>query len=211
VIQTTPINEVVPDCAALWQAYGVTAVPPANELQVEHVPAAAHVTNKTNGAVSDADAKKWADAGNWDSGWFKWAEANDQPALLSHLAAPTVLNRNELQLLEQGATIDQPDCAIYPSSATLYPITPDDAAYFARKNLQINDQYVLVLTYSGPCTATVMYPDGRTISLAELTGAATAFAPGVLRDDPLLGDIWFSDGSGTCTDPAGPPAEWCGR
>jgi hypothetical protein len=74
----------------------------------------------------------------------------------------------------------------------------------------VTDQYVLVIGYSGTCAATVTYPDDHTSSLPELPGPGTGFGPGALKHDPLLGDIWFSEATGTCTDPTAPP-EWCGH
>jgi hypothetical protein len=186
-------------------------VPPPDILQQEHVPAAPHVTNMTNGAVSQADAQHWADANNWAAGWYKWAEAYDQPFLLPHLAGPALISPTEEQALESGARITQPDCAIYPLTATLFPVLADGKAYFSSKHLNADDAYVVVVTFRGPCAATALYPDGHTMPISETSGPGTAFVPGVLRHDSLLGDIWYSDAGGSCADPAGPPKEWCAR
>lgn len=209
---TTPIAQVPAACAELWQPYQVTMVPPPDILQQEHVPPAPHVLNMTNGAVSQADAQHWADADNWDSGWFKWAEQYGQPYLLRRLAGPAVTSAAEMEALSQGATILQPDCNFYPKAVTLYSVGADGKAYFARKGLPVDAAYVLVETpENGPCAATVRYPDGRIVSLPEPPGTAPLFVPGGLRHDPVLGDIWYSDGGGGCDDPEGPPTEWCGR
>ena len=165
----------------------------------------------TNGAVSQADAQRWADANDWDSGWAKWAEANAQPALLPYLSGPALISPTEEQALAVGATIDQPDCNLYPTSEKLFPTGADGQAYFARKGLPANDSYVLVAVYAGPCTAVATYPDGHTQTISELTAPSTAFLPGSLRHDPLLGDIWYADAGGNCSDPLGPPPTWCGR
>lgn len=208
---TTPIEQVPAACGARWAPYHVTKVPPPNELELEHVPAAPKVVNKTNGAVSDADAQHWAEANNWDSGWVKWAHAYDQPALLPHLVSPVLIAANEEQALESGATIDDPDCALFPTTIALFPIGPDGGAYFQRKGLTISDQYVFVATASGPCASMAKYPDGHTETISQASGPVTAFVPGVLRHDPVLDDIWFTDGGGACDDPTGPPPGWCGR
>lgn len=186
-------------------------VPPPDILQQEHVPPAPRVVNMTNGAVSQSDAQHWADADNWGAGWYKWAEAYDQPYLLPRLAGPALISPTDEQALEHGAHINQPDCAMYPLSKSLYPILADGKAYFASKNLPTDDSFLLVVQFTGPCAATATYPDGHTQSIPEATGPVTVFVPGTLRHDPLLGDIWFTDGGGNCSDPAGPPPEWCGR
>lgn len=209
---TTPIDKVPAACAALWQPYHVTVVPPPDILQQEHVPAAPRVVNMTNGTVPDANAQHWADANFWGSGWLKWAEANDQPYLLRYLVSSALVSPTEETALEQGAQISLPDCAIYPTANTLFPVLADGRAYFASKNLPTDDTYVLVVNFSGgTCVATATYPDGRIQPIPEGSEPATGFVPGVLRHDPLLGDIWYADGGGSCRDPAGPPREWCGR
>ena len=211
-VHTTTLIDAVPAaCAALWQPYRVTMVPPPDILQQEHIPAAPHVVNMTNGAVSQTDAQHWADANNWGSGWYKWAAAYDQPYLLPRIAGPALLAGPEETALEQGARLTFPDCAIFPLTNTLYPVLADGKAYFASKNLPTDDSFVFVVTYSGPCAATATYPDGHTQSIAETAGPGNAFVPGALRHDPLLGDIWFTDAGGSCSDPVGPPQEWCGR
>jgi hypothetical protein len=187
-------------------------VPPPDILQQEHVPPAPHVVNMTNGAVSQADAQHWADADNWGSGWFKWAEQHGQPYLVRRLGGPAVTSTVEMQALSQGATIEQPECNLYPRAVALFPVGADGKAYFAGKGLPADDAYVLVDTLAtGPCAAIVRYPDGRETTLPETLSPVPAFAPGELRHDPVLGDIWYSDAGGNCGDPTGPPPEWCGR
>lgn len=208
---TTAIDKVPAACAALWQPYHVTMVPPPDILQQEHVPAAPHVVNMTNGAVSQAEAQHWADANNWASGWYQWAAANDQPFLLPHIAGPALIGPPEEPALEQGAHLSVPACAIYPLSNRLFPILADGKAYFAHKNLPIDDSYVLVVNFTGPCSATATFPDGHIQVIQETSGPGTAFVPGTLRHDPMLGDLWVSDAGGSCSDPTGPPPEWCGR
>lgn len=186
-------------------------MPPVDELQQEHVPAAPTVKNMTNGAVSQADAQHWADASNWDSGWDKWAQANDQPFLLSRLAGPAVISKAEVQALQQGATINQPDCNLYPTSVELFTVGPDGDAYFTREGVPADMAYVMVAVYAGPCYPVATFADGHQQTMPGLSAPETVFVPGKLEHDPLLGDIWYSDAGGNCNDTAGPPAQWCGR
>lgn len=209
---TTAIDKVPAACQVLWEPYHVTMVPPADELQQEHVPPAPTVKNMTNGAVAQADAQHWADASNLGSGWFKWAEEYDQPFLLDRLVAGSLVSADEQTALSQGASILQPDCNLYPTSVALFPVGPDGDAYFTRKNLPADKPYVLVATAPvGSCSATVTYPDGRVTSLPEPLPSAPFFIPGQITHDPLLGDLWYTDAGGNCNDAYGPPAEWCGR
>src|SRR5438132_9837578 len=113
---TTSIDQVPTACAALWAPYDVTKVPPPDIIQQERVPPAPHVVNKTNGAVSDAEAQSWANASNNGSGWFKWAEANDQPGFLTHLEVIADVLPAEQLALSRGAYVTQPDCNLYPKA-----------------------------------------------------------------------------------------------
>jgi hypothetical protein len=208
---TTPIEDVAPLCAARWLPYQVTAVPPDDIIEQEHVPPAPRVVNMTRGAVSDATARLWAEANNRGSGWFKWAEANDQPGLLRHLAGAALLNPDEEAAMSQGATVRQPGCNLYPDSLALFPVGADGVTYFQRKHLPADATYVLVATAGPPCAETIVYPDGRTRTITDFTAPTTLFIAGSYRADPVLGGIWFADAGGACDDPVGPPPEWCGR
>ena len=208
---TTPITKVPTACELLWEPYHVTVVPPPNVLQEEQVPPAPPVKNMTNGAVSQSDAQHWADAANWDSGWDKWAQANDQPFLLSHLAGSAIVSTVEVQALQQGATIDQPACNLYPTSYALFPMDANGAAYFTSQGLPADMKYVFVAVFAGPCYPIASFPDGHKETMPGLATPTTVFAPGELEHEPLLGDIWYADAGGSCNNPAGPPAEWCGR
>lgn len=211
VTTTTPIEQVSPACQQLWEPYGVTEVPPTNELAQERVPAVQAVMNMTDGAISDKTALHWANASNWDSGWWKWAEGNDQLFMLRTLVAPSEIPADEVDVLQNGGTIKQPDCDLYPLSWKLFPVDATARAYFARRNLQTTAAYVFVIDYSGPCDETFRTSSGATSVRVDFTQNTTVFQPGTLRHDPVLGDIWFADSAGNCQDPDGPPAQWCGR
>jgi hypothetical protein len=208
---TTPIEQVALACQNLWLPYGVTKIPPADELRLEHVPSAPMVSNMTGGAVPDTTAQHWADASNWDSGWWKWAQQNDQPLLLRHLVGPALVSAVEVEALLRGGSIAQPDCNLYPISWKLFAVGAAGRAYFARKGLPTDDSYVFVVVYTGPCTETVNHAGGGTTTIVDFTQNTMVFSPGILRHDPLLGDLWFGDAGGNCQDPLGPPPAWCGR
>jgi len=209
---TTPITDVPDACAELWAPYQVTAVPPIDILEQEHVPPAPKVVNRTNGAVSDADAQRWANASNRDSGWYKWAYAADQPGVLRHLVGSALMNAGQESALAAGAAIDVPDCDLYPTSNALFPMDRSASSYFKQKGFSLADHYALIVTYRGPCTLTITYPDGHQTTEGPFFAQPTVgFAPGQLVSDPVLGDLWYADAGGNCQDPQGPPPQWCGR
>lgn len=208
---TTAMADVSVACRQLWSSRGVTDVPPSNELALEHVPSAPPVVNMTGGAVTDATAQHWADASNWDSGWWKWAQGHDQLFMLRSLVGPALIPAAEVEALQNGGTVDQPDCNLYPLSWKLFPVGAGGRAYFARRNLPTGDAFVFVVVYSGPCSETLRSASGATKTLVDFTENTTVFSAGVLRHDALLGDIWFADAGGNCQDVSGPPPAWCGR
>jgi hypothetical protein len=211
VAVTTPLEQVTAACQAVWWSYGVTAVPPTNEPALERVPAAPTVANMTRGAVSNAAAQRWANASNRDSGWWQWAQAHDQLFVLRHLVGPSMIPATEVEALQNGGTVEQPACNLYPISWKLFAVGADGKAYFARRHLQTDAAYVFVVVYTGPCSETLRDSLGHPSTLVDFTENTTVFSPGVLRADPVLGDIWFADAGGNCQDPSGPPAAWCGR
>ena len=208
---TTPITDVPQACAELWAPYQVTEVPPADILEQEHVPLAPPVVNRTNGAVSDAEAQRWANASNRDSGWYKWAYAYTQPGLLLKLVGPALIPGVDEIALGNGAEILVPDCDLYPTSYQLFRIGEDGRTYFERKRLPTDDAYTFVVTFTGPCKVRTTYPDGHVTYRQAFAGPTVVFEPGALRSDRILGDLWFGDAGGGCDDPSGPPAEWCSR
>ena len=132
--------------------------------------------------------------------------------MLRFLVGPALIPAVEVEALQNGGTVDQPDCNLYPLSWKLFPVDAAGRAYFARKNLPADD----CLRLRGRLLRTLQRdrPTRRTATSAtivDFTENTTVFSPGVLRHDPVLGDIWFADAGGNCQDPSGPPAAWCGR
>src|SRR5580700_224606 len=169
VTVTTSIAQVSPACQQLWSSYWVTEVPPANELALEGVPLAPTVVNMTNGAVSDQTAQHWADASNWDSGWWKWAQGHDQLFMLRFLVGPSMFPVDEVDVLQNGGTVEQPDCNLYPLSWKLFPVDATAKAYFARRRLQTTAAYAFVIVYSGPCSETLQSANGKKSTIVDFT------------------------------------------
>lgn len=207
VTHTTPIGRVAAGCRALWQALGATEVPPYG-LE-SRVPRSPRVENRTGGAVTDAEARKWAVAANRANVWFQWGEANDQYAFLSHVVATNWLSPDETRILRAGGRVFQPNCVLFPARVRLFPIDSGERAYFTEHGQYTGDRYVFVNTYRPRCVVTYVTAAGKKGSLAALTTTSVAFDVGSLQDGgPLLGEIWFQTAFGSCTD-QGHPAAWC--
>jgi hypothetical protein len=206
VMTTTPITQVPAACAALWAPYGVTKVPPAN--LTDATPTTPQVVNATQGAVSDAQLAQWILASNRDSLWYRWAEANDQAKLLPHLASMSLYPVAELRALAANEAVMQPDCALFPTKVTLFPLSKADQQFFTSQGESVADPYVFVSSYPGPCTVTALTQSGQTITIASYaTPGVTFFASHVVSDD-VLGPLLFADGAGNCSDHSA-PTTWC--
>ncbi len=207
VTTTTAIADVPAACAALWAPYGVTKVPPAN-LTDSTPPAPATLTNDTDGRLPDPQLAALVTASNRASLWYRWAEANDQSALMSHLGLVRLDPAAELQAMASNEPISQPDCALFPIRLTVFAITADDRQFFSAQPETAQDPYVFVGTYPGPCTVTATTPAGKTVTLASYASAGVTFFVSHLINDPLLGAVLFFDGAGNCTQ-SGAPTRWC--
>jgi hypothetical protein len=166
------------------------------------------VVNVTNGAVSDADARAWALASNRDSLWYRWAEANVQPSLLPHLGLLSLDPSAEIAALAAQEPITQPDCALFPIKATLFPVSSADSLFSRSLGETVTNGFAFVAAFPGPCTVTARTVDGRTVTIASYPTAGVTFFAGQIRLDPVLGKIWFADGAGNCGD-RGATAAWC--
>lgn len=207
VTHTTPIGRVPAGCRALWQALGATEVPPYG--WENKAPRPPRVENRSGGAVTDAEARRWAVAANRANVWFQWAEANDQYAFLSHVVATNLLSPDEARILRAGGRVFQPNCVLFPARVRLFPIDSGDRAYFSARGQFTGDRYVFVNSYHPRCAVTYVTAAGKHGTLATLTTTSVAFNVGSLQDGgPLLGEIWFQTAYGSCAD-QGHPAAWC--
>jgi hypothetical protein len=208
VTTTTDIGQVPAACAALWAPYGVTKVPPVN--LTDSTPVTPVVTNLTDGIVSDSQLASWTLASNRDSVWYRWAEANVQPALLSRLGVVRLDPAAELEALASGESVAQPDCDLFPQRVRVFPITPADHQFFIGEGetLSSASAYAFVGTYAGGCVVTAKTASGQTIDLASFPSAGVTFFAGHVVNDPVLGAILYYDGAGNCDD-RGAPTLWC--
>ncbi len=206
VTTTTPIGQVPAACAALWTPYGVTKVPPANLTDATPAPPA--VVNGTQGGLTGTELAFWVRASTRASVWYRWAEANDQAALIPHLGQLSLVPKVELQAMAANEPISQPDCALFPTKVEAFTITRDELHFFVTEGEIVAARYAFVGTYPGPCLVTAEGPTGKPITLASYPSASVTFFASSMVNDALLGPILFTDGAGNCTDP-GAPTRWC--
>ena len=81
------------------------------------------VVNATQGAVSDAQLAQWILASNRDSLWYRWAEANDQSSLMPRIGEVALDPPVELRAWLAQRAVIQPDCALFPTKVTVFPMS----------------------------------------------------------------------------------------
>jgi hypothetical protein len=206
VTTTMPIGQVPAACAAVWAPYGVTKVPPAN--LTDSTPTPPSVVNGSHGAVTDIDAESLAFAANRTAVWDRWAEQYDQAPLLGHLLKEGLVPASELSALSNGAQITQPDCSSFGTRYALFQLGGDGQTYFSGLGQHVSANFVLAIRHPGPCQIVATYPDGHKMTLFSFAGPGTTVFAGSLRNDPILGSLWFSEAAADCGSQA-PPASWC--
>jgi hypothetical protein len=168
------------------------------------------VVNATNGGVSDAALRQWIVASSRDSMWYRWAEANDQSALMPKLGQVALDPAAELQAMAANESIRQPDCALFPTKVSVFSIGTTDRRFFASQPHVASGDLLLSGTYPGPCQVTAVNGSGQTITIASYPTTGITFFAGHLVDDPALGPLFYYDGAGNCSQ-AGVPVAWCSQ
>ncbi|MGH7723133.1 MAG: hypothetical protein ACRENL_09945, partial [Candidatus Dormibacteria bacterium] len=153
-------------------------------------------------------AASWAFASNRGSVWYRWSEANSQPKLLAKIGKISLLPPQELQVLDAGGTVSQPDCAIFPTKVGAFEVGPAGVAFFSSLGQSVTGGSVFAATFPGPCSILATAPNGQTSTIASYPTTGVTFFAGHVIDDPLLGRIWFTDGAGNC-EQRGAPSAWC--
>lgn len=184
---TTPLTEASAALQAVWSPYAVTEVPSASAVFGQPTPP--KVRNQTHGAVSNSVAQQWASAFYQDAAWTAWGWENNQMSFMNHINDPSITGSSPLQEdASQGATPAMPNCAVYPTGMTLDLMTTADQ----QQLFEQVDQFKWVLTFPSNCNVRFTYPNGTT-NTVSLSMNAHLIDFGQVRDDPLLGEIWYTD------------------
>jgi hypothetical protein len=189
---------------ATWQRCGATQVPPADVLKIPtQLP---KVINRTNGAVSDADAQKWVTAFMREQGIELWALTSDQPGLLQNgclgsRASNLHLFGSELAYMETARASNRKlvvEVAQRPSVAVV-ALTPEDAT-----NIKGFDgtptAFGLVIEIQGPGGTYATDASGNRTALAIIKPTDHFFRMegGEYRDGEI-GPIWFQGSAISCS------------
>jgi hypothetical protein len=189
-----------------WQKLGATEVPPASLRQVSL--GATQVVNQTDGAVSDADARNFAEAFLRTYAYLQWAvmQAQDQFLVDGSLsAAPLSVFRPNLSDILAGRKASG---HVEYSPQTFRRLVVRQVPQSLQKlyaNVQfVWTQYAIYLDAVGPATTTVVDAAGTRTVRASVAAGAPEFelVGGQLARTPLMGDVWMLDADFDCLAPA---------
>jgi hypothetical protein len=202
--RSTPAGTATPDLAA-WQQKGATAAPPASVGNVSL--GSIQVANQTDGAVSDADATRWALAYLRANAYEFWAWNHLQDGFLRGAQLSPVPERvfaYDLSTIRDARTAGvQLDVTrlvlrrlvLRPVPASLRPAVLAQVLVYA--------PYAFYLDQIGPSELDWVSAQGaRTPKARREAGVgAPELIGGQLAADPLMGDIWVVDSDFDCTSP----------
>jgi hypothetical protein len=190
---------------AAWKACGSDAVPPANVLASPKLPVKVDAS-KTNGAVSQAEADKWAKAYLREQYLEVWALTTNHDLVLAggclgaqkaydNLFSEEVSNINKAKAV--GGHLDYEPLATY-SAIALVP-APAAAAAFADTISGQRPQFAIVATLQGPLNTYIVDASGKRTLLGQ-TAAGQTFRQAVFGQyqDGSIGPIWFELAAGDC-------------
>jgi hypothetical protein len=201
------VSPTVNPAAALaaWKACGSDVVPPANVLTTPKLPVKVDVS-KTNGAVSQAEADKWARAYLREQDLEDWALTTNRVAVFSsgclgsqeaydNLFAEEVANINKAKAA--GGHLEYDPLATVTAIAIV--TSPVAAQSFVSSLSGQRPRYAIVATAQGPLNAYIVDPLGKRTLLGQ-TPAGKTFRQayfGQYQDGPI-GALWFQFAFGDC-------------
>jgi hypothetical protein len=194
-----------PGDPAAWQRAGATEVPPASVRDVAL--GAVQVVDDTNGAVSDADARRWAVAYLRANAYEFWAWNHLQDSFLLHAGlsqVPTRVFAYDITTIGEArkAGVQLQVTRLALRRLVLRPV-PDALRQEFTKQIFAWTPYAFYLDQVGPSELSWIDAQGtRTVRARKDPGVgAPELVGGQLATDPLMGEVWVADSDWDCTSP----------
>ena len=192
-------HDVAADRCASLAARGIRPCPPAN-LTVARVP----VTNRTNGAVDQATAERWASASLRTEALYRWAVKNGNDGFLRSGAindprASSAFAR-EAALLERARNRHGSVHYVAPQivGLTLLPVAAE--VQTLQRGGGVATPFAFLVDQVGPATLKLTVPGQPDLVLVDAPAGQPypVLALGTFKRDPQLGELWYSDGTFPC-------------
>lgn len=202
-VSATSIPPLAP--LAAWQQKGATEVPPQSVQQVSL--GSVRVVNQSRGAVSDGDARAWAEALLRARNYELWSVQRGQEGFLLRSGistAPTAVFGPDLSDLAQarqsGSSVEYTPHVIRQLLLRPVPDTMRDTFAQARFTFTPVAWY---LDAVGPAYTYWIDQQGKRTVKAELKPGEPAFelVGGSPAHDPVLGEVWVIGSDFDCTAP----------
>lgn len=192
-----PLQSASDALRAKWHALVTTTIPGADLYA--SMPSPPSVDDRTGGRTG-AGAAATAGAFFRDNALFAWADAHGETILRQHLGADPVQGGPEGNAVYgDKATLTYASCFLYPSKLVLVPVDQSLSDDLKQQQQPTTGSTALVATYTGnACTVTARYPDGHSAVIDTAQTPVTVIQAGVIRNDPLLGSYWYSEGTVSC-------------
>jgi hypothetical protein len=202
--RSTPAATATSDLAA-WQRKGATEAPPASVAAVSL--GSVQVVNQTGGAVSDADATRWAQAYVRANAYEFWAWNHLQDGFLRGAQLSPVPERvfaYDLSTIHdaRSAGVQLDVTRLVLRRLVLRPV-PASVRPAVQAQVFVYAPYAFYLDQIGPSELDWVSAQGaRTTKARREAGVgAPELVGGQLTTDSLMGDIWVVDSDFDCTSP----------
>jgi len=200
----SPTAALAADVAA-WRRKGATEAPPASVGNVAL--GGVQVVNQTAGAVTDADARRWALAYLRANAFEFWAWNHQQDEFLRGAQLSPVPARvfaYDLATIRDARTagVQLQVTRLVLRRLVLRPV-PQALSTEIQRQVFVYAPYAFYLDQVGPSDLTWIDPRGTRTTKAhrDVGVGAPELVGGQLATDPLMGDIWVVDSDFDCTSP----------
>ncbi len=191
---------------AEWQKLGATEAPPGEALRVSLNDI--QIVNQTGGAVSDADARAWAQGWLRTYGLLLWAVSRGQDRFLlsSGLGSPPLAvfrpNLNDIVSSRQARSRAEYSHEVF-RRLVLRSVPAGMTQTFKDQQFAWKP-YAFFLDAVGPITTTWVDAQGNRTVKAQLPAGAAAYelVGGEFRRDAVMAEIWVMASDWNCTAPS---------
>jgi hypothetical protein len=207
-IVDTPVASAPSAMAYSWLQLAISKTIPGGDI-FSKAPPMPTVVNKTDGAVSNADAQAVVTALWRESTLLQWAQAHDESAFMINTLLGTqesnFLLPDDQAALGEGGTVIDPNCDVFPVSVTLWPHTPGVDTWLIDANEQTAAPIVAVVPFNeANCRLTITVRGKASSEVADLQdshGVDRVLWVGEVVDDPTVGPYFKVEASTSCLRP----------